>query len=200
MNSHLALGVLAKRLEQLLATKGCLAAVRAAIASEVGQDLESFRQSMRALGEPRFELPPRPRAEQVAARRALERAWQSIGSPPPGEWRGSLAHTAGAALAAAWRSSRLIGIDLERADRSVSEAVRTRTAHPEDRVEGLPSIALWAAKEALYKAGAAERFAEMCVQFAKGAPDGHGKARGMDYRLALAIEDEWLAVAAVEEG
>jgi 4'-phosphopantetheinyl transferase EntD len=151
-----------------------------------------------AMGAPR-------RKEQFALGRACAReALRRLGAPPPAEvlrgpgrqprwpegYVGSITHSAGRAAAAAAqaRAYRGVGIDLERL-RQPSAGLLARIARPPERaaLEALPPlllaaalVALFSAKEALYKAanpltGVYLGFQDAAVRFAPGtAWDGAG--------------------------
>lgn len=111
----------------------------------------------RLLGTPRHK---EPRREWFLARKDLAFVWEAALETSPSAIGLSLSHTSGAWLAAARAldgdASKVrrahVGVDIEAAGRVVTDRLLNRFSNPNDACPGLTRIALWAAKEALYKA------------------------------------------------
>lgn len=72
----------------------------------------------------------------------------------PESVRSSLSHSKGVVLAVGCASTRYlkVGVDLERSDRVVGDAVADRVIQPDERRFGLRPLEYWVLKEAAYKA------------------------------------------------
>ena len=94
-------------------------------------------------------------SKEPASRIALLEVWEAALEPRPAAIGLSLSHAAGASVAVARISdsgSAAVGVDVERADRPIAPRIRGRISNALDRAEDLQDVALWAAKEATYKA------------------------------------------------
>jgi hypothetical protein len=113
-------------------------------------ELERIKKIRQRLGSVQGSSP-----ERLASDRALLELWGRFGKPE--EWYWSLSHSAGWVLAVG--GAQPIGVDLEPESRPLSLKALERLTTPEERVLGLPPVALWCLKEAAFKA----------------TPDNHGR-------------------------
>ncbi len=93
------------------------------------------------------------RAEWIAGRlAACECRRRIVGAIHPAPFRYSITHSDGFVLACGAQSKDGLGIDLERATRSISTAAARRTFSDQEQSLGLSPVELWTIKEATFKA------------------------------------------------
>lgn len=146
--------------------------------------------------------------EQLAAwqasRAALAEAGERLAPALFERFGAAVSHTDGLAIAVARVTAAshraAVGVDVERADRPLSDAVQRRIANPRDAAVGAPAIALWSLKEALYKTLGQGVFAEFEVQLvgrAGGLWLGQATWHGRGFRVGVAVTKGYLIAAAL---